>query len=83
MTVRTFFKALTSFFIASDKGATLPVLAELSLIAEEIGFASEILKIVCINTLGFVMFMVVGTPFCLEIENVKVKVCLLWQQIVD
>jgi hypothetical protein len=38
---------------------------------------------VCVNALGFVVFMVVGAPFCFEKEYVKVKICMVRQQVMD
>jgi hypothetical protein len=61
----------------------LPVLAEFSLIAEKIRFSSKILEIVGIHALGFVVFMIVRTPFCFEKENVKVEIRMVRQQVMD
>lgn len=73
---RTFFQAFAALFVASDEGARLPVLAKFGIISEKIGFTPEVLEIVCVNALCLVMLMVVGTPFRLEIENVKVVVLI-------
>ena len=83
VTVRAFFKALAALFIAGDESATLPVLAKLRFIAEEVGFTAKILEIMCVHTLRFIMFMVVGTPFCLEKKYVEVEIRIQGQQIVD
>jgi hypothetical protein len=83
VTEGTFFKAFATLFITSNEGSTLPVLAKLRLVTEEVGLSAEILKIVSVHTLSFIMFMVVRAPFCLEKENVEVKICMLRQQIMD
>jgi hypothetical protein len=83
MTVWTFFEPLASLLIASDECATLPVHAKFSLIPKKIRFSSEILKIVSVDTLSFVVFMVVRAPFGFEKENVKVEIRMVRQQVMD
>jgi hypothetical protein len=83
MTEWTLFEALASLFIACDEGATLPVLAKFSFIAEKVRFSSKVLKIVRVNALGFVVLMVVGAPFRFEKENVKVEIRMVRQHVMD
>jgi hypothetical protein len=83
MTVSTLFKSLTSFLITCNKGATLPILAQFSLIFEKIWFSSKVLEVVRVHTLGFVVLMIVRTPFGFEKEDVKVKIRMVGQQVMD
>lgn len=78
-----FFQPLAPLLIACDEGATLPVLAEFSLIPEKIRFSSEVLEIVGVYTLGFVVFVVVRAPFGFEKEYVKVEIRIGGHQVMD
>ena len=65
------------FDILGDECSWLPVIAYLvALIFVDVRFSSKILPIVRINTLGFVMLLIEGTPLCLEVEHVEVTVLL-------
>jgi hypothetical protein len=48
MRVRTLLEALTSFFVAGDEGATLPILAKLDLIQVKVWSSSKVLVVVCV-----------------------------------
>ena len=66
-----------TFDVLGDECPWLPVIAYfMALIFVDVGFPSEILPIVCINTLGFVVFLIEGAPLCFKIEHVKVTVLL-------
>ena len=65
------------FDVLGDECPWLPVVAYLmALIFVDVGFPSEILPIVRINTLGFVVLLIEGAPLCLEVEHVEVTVLL-------
>jgi hypothetical protein len=77
MTVRTCVQSLASFLVASDESATLPILTELSFIAEEVRLASKVLEVMRIHALSFVVVVVEGAPLSLEEENIKFIVLIL------
>jgi hypothetical protein len=78
-----YLKSLAAFFVASDESATLPILTKLGVISEKVGFSPEILKVMRIYALRFVVIMVIRTPFCFEEKNVKVKILVCGQQMVN
>ena len=67
-------QALATFFVARDEGATLPVLAQVDVIGEQVGPSAEILKVVRVHALSLVVVVVKWTPLCLEVEHVEVEV---------
>ena len=71
---RTFFQTFATFLIASNKGAGLPIFAKLGIISKEIRFSPEILEVVRINTLCFVMLMIIRAPLGFEVEDIEVIV---------
>ena len=77
MTELTIFKFFAPLFITSDEGATLPFIADVSLIPEQIWFTPVILEVMRINALGLIMVVVLGTPLCLEIEDVEFEILIL------
>jgi len=81
--IGTFFKAFATFFVASNEGPALPVFAKFGFVAEKIRFSSKILEVMCINTLSFIMFVVIWAPLSLKKEYVEVKICMLRQQIMN
>ncbi len=81
--IGTFFKAFATFFVASNEGSALPIFTKFGFVAEKIRFSSKILEVVCINTLSFIMFVIIWAPFSLKKEYVEVKICLLRQQIMN
>jgi len=63
---------LASFFVLADEVARLPRLTDLKgIVLEEVGLASEVLPIVCVDTLSLVMFSVVGAPLCLKVKHIE------------
>lgn len=80
MAERALLKPLAAFFIASYECTALPVLAKLSLVSKEVRFSAKVLEIMRVDTLRLVMLVVVRAPFGFEVEHVKVKVGMLWQQ---
>jgi hypothetical protein len=71
-------ESLAALLVASYEGTTLPVFAKLSVVPKKVRFTPKILEVMRINALCFVMLMIVGAPFCLEIEYVEVKILVLW-----
>ncbi len=76
MAKRTRLEPFATFFIASNESPTLPIFTKLDVILEEVGLPPKILKVVCIHTLSFVVFVIVRTPFCFEIEDVGIVIWL-------
>ena len=83
MTILTWLKSFASFFIACNECTTLPVFAEICIISEYIWFPSIILKVMCVHTLCFVVFVIVRAPFCLKVEDVEIKVLVLRENMMD
>lgn len=74
MTKGTFFQTFTAFFVACNEGTGLPIFAKFGIISEKIWFSSEILKVVSVDALCFVMFVIVWAPLGFEEEYVKIIV---------
>ena len=63
--------------ILGNKCPWLPVIAYLvALVFVHVWFPSEVLPVMRIDTLGFVVLLVEGTPLRLEVEHVEVTVLL-------
>ena len=74
MTVKTWFKSLATFIVASNEGAALPILADVDWVPKEVRPSSEILKVVCVNTLSFIVLVIERTPLSFEEKHEEVKV---------
>jgi hypothetical protein len=72
MTFSTVFLNWTSLIVFRNESSTLPFRTEFTVILKKMRFPSEVLPIMCIYTLGLIVFTSKGAPFCLEIMNVKV-----------
>lgn len=83
VTERALFEAFTALLIACDECSALPVLAQFSLISKKVWFSPKILEIMRIDTLRFVVLMIVGAPFCFEEEDVKIEVGMLRHQVMN
>ena len=66
----------TPLMVLSYERARLPVGAGFSRVIENVRLASEILPVVRIDALGFVVFLIEGTPLGLEVEHPEVRVTL-------
>ena len=66
-----------AFFIRSDEGAALPVLADFHLVVEEVRSPAEVLEVVSVDTLGLVVLVVKGTPLSFEVEHEEIVVLRL------
>lgn len=76
MTIQASSLIEAALLILTYKSTSLPILTENPrVIVEYIRLSSEILPVMCIIALSLVVFLVEWTPFCLEIEHVKV--CIL------
>lgn len=65
----------TSIFITTNKITCLPLFTHFKgIIGKIMRFTAKVLPVVRINALGFVVFLVIGTPFCLEVIHVEVVV---------
>jgi len=63
----------TTLFISTNEGSSFPIWAKVvRIVVEQLRLSSEILPVVCIVTLGFVVFLVEWTPLSLEIELIEV-----------
>jgi hypothetical protein len=78
MAESTHLQAFTTFFITSNKCPTLPVFAKLGIISEKIRPPPKILKVMRVNTLRFVMVMIVRAPFSFEEKNIKIYILICW-----
>lgn len=76
-------KALASLLVACNEGPTLPIFAELGLVAEKGRPSSEVLEVMRVYTLRLVMLVVVWAPLRLEVEYIEVEVRILWEQVMD
>ena len=74
MTVKTWFKSLATFIVASNEGAALPILADVDWVPKEVRPSSEILEVVCVNALGFIVLVIERTPLSFEEKHEEVKV---------
>ena len=74
MTVLTLLQSLATFIIAGNEGTTLPVIAEFDLIFKEVWLPSKILKVMRIDTLCFVVIVVVGAPLSFKVEDIEIEI---------
>lgn len=68
MTASTFPLPSAAFLVGHYKCSTFPILAHTVIVQEQIWFASKILPIMCIYTLGLVVLMGKWAPSCFKIE---------------
>ena len=83
MTVRALFKSLASFLVTSNEGTALPIFTKFCVVFKQIRLPSEILEVVCINTLSFIMIMIEWAPFCFKVEDEKVVILVGREQVMN
>ena len=74
MAVGADLEKLAALLVASDKGAALPMLAQVDFVGEEVRSAAEVLEVVGVNALRLVVLVVEGTPLSFEKVDVEVEV---------
>jgi hypothetical protein len=60
--------------VCSDEVFYLPILTEVFFIVVKLGFSSQVLPVVCVDTVFFVVILAPWTPGGFEVENVEIGV---------